>query len=180
MSMMELNVYDVSVQKRILRCIFVAWLSLNLKVAYYIQFFFFLYSLKEQSCCGKLYSQNKSNNLLTLFTLPDKWSKMAISPIREKSKIKLLFVYAYILITLQIYGANFFLNYFSMFNFLFSKLGNISDINWFMTWFHLEFIGKLLEFKVAYVVRFIYKLIQVFYIQWIKNLKHQIFFIFEI
>jgi len=33
---------------------------------------------------------------------------MAISPIREKSKIKLLFLYAYFLITSQIYGAKFF------------------------------------------------------------------------
>jgi hypothetical protein len=62
----------------------------------------------EQSCYGKLYSQNKSNTLLTFATLPDKWGKMAISPIREKSKIKLLFLYAYFLITLQIYGAMFF------------------------------------------------------------------------
>ena len=54
---------------------------------------------------------------------------MAISPIGEKNKIKLLFLYAYFLITLQIYGAKFFFNDLSMFIFLFSKIGNISDIN---------------------------------------------------
>jgi hypothetical protein len=32
--------------------------------------------------------------------------------------------------------------------FFISKLGNISDINRFMTWFHLEFIEKLLEFRL--------------------------------
>ena len=57
-----------------------------------------------------------------------------------------------------------FLNDLSMCIFLFSKLGNISDINCFMTCFHLEFIEKLHEFKLAYFVRFSYKLIQVLYI----------------
>ena len=141
-------------KRQILRCMLVAWLSL--KVSYYIQFKFFLYSLKEQSYCGKLHSQNKSNNLLTLFMLLDKWGKMVISPIREKSKIKLWFLYAYLLYTSQIDGAKF-VNDFSMFIFLFSKLRSISDINWFMNWFHLEFIEKTFEFKVAYFVRFIYK-----------------------
>ena len=37
------------------------------------------------------------------------------------------------------------LNDLSMSVFLFSKLGNISDINWFMAWFHLECIEKRLE-----------------------------------
>jgi len=38
--------------------------------------------MKEQSYCGKLYTQNKSNKLLTFITLPDKWDKLAISTIR--------------------------------------------------------------------------------------------------
>ena len=65
------------------------------KVAYYIQFKLFSYSPKEKSCYGKLYSQNKPNTLLTCVKLPDKWGKMAISPIRERSKITLLFLYPY-------------------------------------------------------------------------------------
>ena len=143
--------------------------KLFLKVAYYIQFkFFFIFWKKNLSVVNyvpRIYQINYRHSF------PDKWGKMAISPIREKSKIKLLFLYTYFLFTLQS-----FVNDLSMFIFLFSKLGNISDINWFMTWFHLGFIEKLLKFKVAYFVRFIYKLIQVFYIHWIKNLKHQIFF----
>ena len=66
---------------------------------------------------------------MTFIALPDKWGKMAISSFREKSKIKLLFLYAYFLITLQIYGAKFFLNDLFMLILLFSKIGNISDIN---------------------------------------------------
>ena len=85
-----------------------------------------------------------------------------------------LFLFAYLLTTSQIYEAMFF-EWFVFVYFSISKLGNISDINWFMTWFHFEFIEKLLEFKFAYFVRFIYKLIQVYYIHWIKNLRHQLF-----
>jgi len=45
-----------------------------------------------------------------------------------------------------------------------SKLGIIGDINWFMIRFHLQFIETLFEFRVAYFVKFIYKLMQLFYI----------------
>ena len=101
--------------------------------------------MQENYCCDKLYSQNKSNNLLTFFTLPYKWGKMAISPTRENSKFKLLFLYCISFKSLNRYMRQSWLNDLSMSIFLFSKLGNISDINWFMAWFHLECIEKRLE-----------------------------------
>ena len=113
-------------KKIILRCLFVPWLSL--KVAYCIQFKVF-YILWKKNIAVVNYSQNKSNKLLTFFTLPDKWGTMAILHIRKKSKIKLFFLYAYLLINAnsQICGAKFFLFGLPMPIFLFLKLGDISD-----------------------------------------------------
>ena len=133
MSMMLLNVNDIT---NTCTCI-CPWCYLNVNdiTVQKKKIYFFLYFLKEKSCCGKLNSQNKSNKLLTFIALPDKWGKMVISPVREKSKIKLpgggggggggIILICIFLITSQIYGAKFFkwfvYVYFSNF-----KLGNIS------------------------------------------------------
>ena len=86
------------------------------------------YILWKKNIAVVNYSQNKSNKLLTFFTLPNKWGKMAILLVRKKSKIKLFFLYAYFLITAnsQICGAKFFLFGLPMPIFLFLKLGDIS------------------------------------------------------
>ena len=89
------------------------------------------YILWKKNIAVVNYSQNKSNKLLTFFTLPDKWSTMTILHIRKKSKIKLFFLYAYLLINAnsQICGAKFFLFGLPMPIFLFLKLGDISGLS---------------------------------------------------
>jgi hypothetical protein len=76
------------------------------------------------------------------------------SRIRE-SKTKLLFLifdiffnhFSYIYILSKVFQMVCLFLFFSI-----SKIGNISHVNGFMTWVHLEFIEKPLDFKLAFLL----------------------------
>ena len=61
-----------------------------------------------------------------------------------------------------------------------SKLGIIGDINWFMTRFHLQFIEKIFELRVAYFVKYIYNLMYLFLYSLNNNSETSIIFLFVI